>query len=63
MEEKKILKAEEPKKELKKEELEKVVGGADPAPDTTNAGTKPSGCPKCNQKDSNGGDIVLPEIP
>ncbi|MBR5365491.1 MAG: hypothetical protein IK132_04535 [Clostridia bacterium] len=53
--EKKLTLKEEPKKELKAEDLEKVAGGTDPTPDPQPEEPKPE------KKKS--GDITLPEIP
>ena len=53
--EKKLTLKEEPKKELKAEDLEKVAGGAEPTPEPQPEEPKPE------KKKS--GDITLPEIP
>ena len=47
---------EEPKKELTKENLEKVAGGTDPVPEPTEE-------PTTEPKKKKPGDITLPEIP
>ena len=52
--EKKLV--EEPKKELTKENLEKVAGGTDPVPGPTEE-------PTTEPKKKKPGDITLPEIP